>query len=136
MAEAPEGAKPNPETVLLVHDDVLVRMSLAAFLRECGYRVLEATSGDEALTMLKEANITIDVVFSDLQMPGPIDGFGLSRWLRANRPEMDMILAATEQRAAEAAGDMCVDGPLPKPYHPQSLVDRIKQLRAVRDRKR
>jgi CheY-like chemotaxis protein len=128
--------EPKPETVLLVNDDVLVRMALSEYLRGCGYRVVEAANADEAMTVLNEQGLLVDVVFSDLQMPGSLDGFGLSRWLRTHRPDIDVILAATDQRAADAASDLCVDGPLPKPYEPHALVDRIKWLRAARNRKR
>ena len=126
----------KPDTVLLVNDDVIVRMALAEYLRGCGYRVIEAANAGEALAVLEEPTVIVDVVFSDLQMPGSLDGFGLSRWLRHHRPDIDVILTSTEQRAADAAGELCVDAPLPRPHEPQTLVDRIKRLRAARDRKR
>lgn len=111
-------------------------MALADYLRGCGYRVVEAADADEALTVLNEPTVHVDIVFSDLRMPGSLDGFGLSRWVRTHCPDIDVILAATEERAVDAAGDMCADGLLPKPYEPQALLDRIKRLRAASQRRR
>jgi DNA-binding response OmpR family regulator len=75
--------------------------------------------------------VSVDVVFSDVVMPGEMDGFGLARWVRANRPGVEVILTSTVDRSAEVAGMLCEAGPLmKKPYEPQSVVERIKQLLA------
>jgi CheY-like chemotaxis protein len=94
--------------------------------------VIEATSADEAMIILQQVDIAVDVVFSDVEMPGSMDGFQLSKWLRANRPGIDVILTGSVPRAADAAAELCDQGPLPKPYQPQTVVDRIKQLMALR----
>jgi DNA-binding response OmpR family regulator len=66
-------------------------------------------------------------------MPGTMDGFGLSKWLRANKPGMPIILVGSPARAAEAAAELCENGPLlSKPYEPQILLDRIKRSLAER----
>ena len=57
-----------------------------------------------------------------------MDGFGLARWVRQNRPGIDVILTSGIAKAAEKAGDLCDDGPLEKPYHPQEVVRRINIL--------
>ena len=54
-------------TVLVVEDDILVRMPIAAYLRHCGYRVIEAASSGEALTVLGQLDLTIDVVLADVE---------------------------------------------------------------------
>src|SRR5262245_65212110 len=54
------------ETVLVVEDDVLVRMPIAQYLRDCGYKVIEAVSADEAMTVLLHRETVVDIVFSDL----------------------------------------------------------------------
>jgi CheY-like chemotaxis protein len=123
------------ETILVVEHEVLVRMSICDYLRLCGYRVIEAANAAEALAVLQRPDIAIDVVFSDLEMPGSMDGFGLARWIRANRPGLDVVLAGTPERAANAAGELCENGPmLARPYQPQIVVDRIRQLLAARAR--
>lgn len=123
---------PDQEAVLVVEDEVLVRMVIADYLRACGYKVIEAASADEALLILQQPDVTIDIVFSDIEMPGTMDGFALSKWLKANRPGVDVILTGTVSRAAKAASDLCEEGPLPKPYDPQLAVDRIRRLLAAR----
>jgi CheY-like chemotaxis protein len=113
----------------VVEDEVLVRLVIAEYLRECGYKVYEAVNAGEALEMLQSSGVAIDVVFSDVQMPGEMDGFGLARWVRANKPGVQVILTSGVERSADIAATLCEAGPLlEKPYPPQDVVDRIKQL--------
>jgi CheY-like chemotaxis protein len=107
-------------------------MVISEYLRRCGYRVIEAASVDEALTVLQHLETKVDVVFSDIDMPGSMEGFALSHWLRANRPGIDVILAGSITRAADEAAELCDPGPLPKPYEPQLVIDRIRRLLAAR----
>lgn len=126
----PRSETPLP-TVLVVEDEVLVRMVIADYLRECGYRVYEAVNAAEALAVLQSPEVSVDIVFSDVQMPGEMDGFGLARWIRANKPDVQVILTSGVERSAEIAATLCEVGPLlEKPYPPQDVVDRIRQLAA------
>lgn len=123
----------NAETVLLVADEVLVRAALSAYLRDCGYRVLEAVSGDEAVSVLKDEKIKVDIVFSDVQMEGQMSGFDLAKWMRENRPDIQIILAGTISQSVKVAGELCEQGPhLAKPYEPQQVLEWIKKLRALK----
>jgi CheY-like chemotaxis protein len=120
-------------TILVVDDEVLVRMVIAEYLRHCGYRVIEAVNADEAMVVLEHDEAVIDVVLSDVEMPGAMDGFALARWIRDKRPDVKVVLVGNPQRAAEAAGSLCESGPaLNKPYEPQAVADRIKLLLAKR----
>jgi CheY-like chemotaxis protein len=130
------GRDESPETVLVVEDEVFARMVISDYLRECGYKVVEATNADEAMTLLQHLEVQIDVVFSDIEMPGSLDGFGFAKWLRANRPEIDVILTGSLHRAANAAAELCDAAHMPKPYEPQAVVDRIRRLMAARAAKR
>lgn len=122
-------------TILVVEDDILVRLDIAEYLRECGYRVLEAGDARGAIDVL-ESNLPVDLVFSDVQMPGDMDGFGLARWIREHQPGIRIILTSGYVRAAEKAGELCDDGPIPKPYDHQFVVERIRQnLGMVRQRR-
>ena len=128
-AEQPE----TPEVVLVVDADVLVRVAVAAYLRECGYKVIEAGGAEEAMPVLQQPEINVDVVLSEVALGDGLDGFSLARWIRSNRAQTDVILVATPARAAEAASDLCEQGPLlAKPYDHQLLASRIRQLRASR----
>ena len=110
---------------------MLIRLVIAEYLRECGYRVHEAVNAEEAILILQAPEVSIDIVFSDVEMPGEMDGFGLARWVRANLPEIQVILTSGAERSADIAGTLCEAGPLmKKPYHTQAVVDRIKELAA------
>ena len=119
-----------PPTVLVVEDDVLVRMVVAAYLRECGFNVVEAGDAREAIRVL-ETDIQVDIVFSDVNMPGDMDGFGLAQWVRRERPGLKIILTSGAARTAKEAGHLCEHGPiLAKPYDHAELERKIRALLA------
>jgi DNA-binding NtrC family response regulator len=122
------------ETVLVVDDEVLVRMVIAAYLRDCGYRVIEAASAEEArLVIEQDEEAAVNVVLSGVAITGDQGGFALAQWIRSRRPGCQVVLAGTPARAAQAAGDICEQGPmLGKPYEPQQVLDRIRRLLARR----
>jgi CheY-like chemotaxis protein len=121
---------PDKPTILVVEDEVLIRMSVADYLRGCGYRVVEAGNGDEALAILA-TDTPVDILFTDVQMPGSVDGFGLARWIRRERRNVKVILTSGVARASEAAADLCEEGPmLAKPYDHSELERRIRLLLA------
>jgi len=130
----PPGPSPaGIETVLVVDDEVISRMVIAEYLRLCGYRVFEAANTDEALLVLQHTELHVDVVLCGMNQAGAAGGFALAQWVRHHQPDTDIILAGTHARAAEAAGELCDSGPhLVKPYEPQVVVDRIKQLLGAR----
>lgn len=118
--------------VLVAEDEVLVRMVIAEYLRDCGYVVIEAGSAKEAMALF-QADIEVDVMFTDVQMPGEMDGFGLARWVRQNHPGVDVIITSGAAKAADAAAGLCEDGPLmQKPYEAEDVIRRIRQLLAAR----
>jgi CheY-like chemotaxis protein len=120
-----------PKTVLVVEDEVLIRWVIADHLRDCGYRVIEAGSGDEAIEVLRRTALTIDVVFSDVGMPGSTDGFALFRWVRQQHPMMKIVLTSGMAKAADAAEALCEEAHLvAKPYSPAELEQRIQELLA------
>jgi DNA-binding response OmpR family regulator len=123
------------KTVLIVDSEIVVRMTLGEYLRHCGYRVIEAASGEEALKVLKDADLIIDAALMEVELRGEIDGFQLASWIRNRRPGIQVILAGTPKRAAKAAGDLCEEGPtMSKPYDPQLVVERIKRLLSTADK--
>jgi DNA-binding NtrC family response regulator len=122
------------ETVLVVDDEVLVRMVIAAYLRDCGYRVIEAASAEEArLVIEQDEDASVSVVLSGVAMGGEEGGFALAQWIRRRQPGCQVVLAGSPARAAQAAGEICEQGPmLGKPYEPQLVLDRIRRLMARR----
>jgi DNA-binding NtrC family response regulator len=117
------------ETILVVSSDALQRSAVAKYLRECGYRVIEATGLEDA--KLSVEHHPIDVIVSDVEMRDG-SGFDLSTYVRRQGGDVQVVLTQSLTRTAEVAGDLCEDGPLEQPYHPQQLVDEIKRLRATR----
>ncbi len=114
--------------VLIVENEVLVRMAVAAYLRECGFRVVEARTAAEALRVF-ESDITIDVLFCGVDIPGDMDGFSLAKRIRLERPQTKIILTSGARRSAEEAGTLCEQGPhLAKPYDHRELERRIRRL--------
>ena len=123
------------DTVMVIEDEVLIRMPISQYLRDCGYRVLEAANADEAVTIMQKPDIHVDVVVCDIEMPGAMNGFAFAKWARTLRPGLAVILAGTAERAANAAAELCEHGPmLMKPYEPQIVLDHIKRLLAARGR--
>jgi DNA-binding NtrC family response regulator len=120
------------ETILVVEDDVLVRMPIAQYLRDCGYKVIEAADADEAITVLQHRETPIHIVFSDIEMPGSVDGFGLAKWIREYRPGLDVMLAGTLPKSIDTAKELCAEGPVPKPYDAQHVHNQIRRLLAAR----
>lgn len=115
-----------PPAILVVEDDVLVRTVTAAYLRECGLDVIEASDAHEAIRVI-EAKVRIDVVFSDINMPGGIDGFDLARWVRRERPQLKVILTSGAGHGARQADEAPI---LAKPYNHAELERRIRALLA------
>jgi CheY-like chemotaxis protein len=118
-------------TILVVEPDALVRTTIAQYLRECGHKVIEGTAADDVLRAL-ETQTRVDVVFSEVQLPGEIDGFSLASRVRQTHPDIDVILTATVTGAVEKSKELCDEGPIGKPYHPTDLLARIQRLRARR----
>lgn len=132
-ARADHSSQPEKApTILVVEDEVLIRMVIGDYLRDCGYRVIEAGDGAEAVEVLK-TETRVDVVFTDVHMPGGVNGFGLAQWVRRERPKVRVVLTSGITNAAREAGDLCQDGPLvDKPYDPVDVERRIKVLLANR----
>jgi DNA-binding response OmpR family regulator len=133
MTNVEEVALPDPKerrpAVLLVEDEVLIRMAISDYLQECGFKVLEASNGAEAIAVLEAAENPIDVVFSDVRMPGAMDGFALAQWIHTHRPGLPVLLTSGDKRMAETAEGLCEKRALlPKPYDFHIAVARIRAL--------
>ena len=84
---------PPPALIVIVDDDVLERLGASYMFLDAGYRVLEAASADAALRIF-EANPDIRLLFSDVSMPGAIDGAGLARQVARQWPMVGIILTS------------------------------------------
>ena len=79
--------------VMVVEDEVLIRMAVAAALRNIGLNALEARDADEAMTVI-HAGIIPDVLFTDVRMPGSMDGLKLAALLESMFPDMHVIISS------------------------------------------
>ena len=118
------GPRVDHPTILVVEDEVLVRMVIAAKCREAGYCVIESISADEALVVLR-SGANVSVVFSDVRLPGSIDGIALARLIRSELPDTKVILASGHHPALSPAEH---DGFFPKPYDADSVIACIRKL--------
>lgn len=129
--EMPEPQGQRPPAILLVEDDVLLRLSVSDHLRDAGFTVHEAASGDEAKSVLS-AGIDVDLIFSDVNMPGDTDGVALADWARTNFPELVIVLTSGAPAGLEQAMGGKAEAVVPKPYDHDAIVARFQALLAAR----
>ena len=116
------------ETVLVVEDDPNVREFAVSVLGRLGYRVLTAAEGEAGLAAV-QAHPEIDVLFTDVVMPGHLNGLDLARTARERRPDLPIVLTtAYAERLIEREGLPAGVDLLKKPYRPVDLAERIDQL--------
>ena len=111
--------------VLVVEDEILIRSAVAEFLRDAGYRVIEAANAAEAVAVFA-SRTQIDLVFSDINMPGRMDGVGLVRWIADHHPRIHVILTSAISHARRAGESGA--GFLMKPYRLAEAARRIASL--------
>ncbi|MDB5899195.1 MAG: putative histidine kinase, hybrid [Ramlibacter sp.] len=116
-------------TVLLVEDNKELAAVTALVLREAGYVIVQAESGDAARALL-EQRAAIDVVLSDVRMPGEMDGIALAQWLRRNRADLPVILMTGYTEELEQARQLGLEV-LPKPSPPKALLDALGRELAI-----
>jgi signal transduction histidine kinase/CheY-like chemotaxis protein len=122
---APRG---KGETVLAVDDDDAWRQLATRQLTELGYAVREAENAAAAVALL-ETESGIDLVFSDVAMPGRMDGRGLARQVRQRWPRIKVVLASGLPRPKVFDGSVAPDTPfLSKPYRKEDLARTVREL--------
>lgn len=117
-----------PSTVLVVEDEPLLRLHAVALIEDAGIDVVEAGNADQAVAIL-EARIDIGVVFTDIDMPGSMDGIMLAAAVRDRWPPVAIIVTSGQQ--SPAPGDLPIGGLLfPKPYEDAAVLRAIRRLAA------
>jgi CheY-like chemotaxis protein len=115
MSDAVTDHRPPPETILFVEDEVLTRMDMA-----------------EAIDALS-SKLAVDLVITDVRMPGDLDGFALAEWIKANRPGVEVIVTSGDALAKDVADQALEFGAfLVKPYTGRALLDLVIQALAKR----
>lgn len=112
--------------VLIVEDSPIIRLGATELVRSAGYEALEARNADEAIRLL-ESRADIDLVFTDVQMPGTMDGIRLSHYIRDRWPPVRIMLAS--------GMDILEESSLPegsrffaKPYSDHVIADMMAQM--------
>jgi CheY-like chemotaxis protein len=93
---------PPSHVVLVVDDEVVIRLNAAEAFRDCGCTTYEAAEADEAMQVL-EAHPDISVLFTDINMPGDRDGLALAGAVHERRPDVQLILTSGRERPEQAA---------------------------------
>ena len=120
-------AKPNrPLAVLIVEDEPLILMSAAAIVEEAGFRAYEAANADEAIALL-EKYADICILFTDIDMPGSMDGLKLAHYVRDRWPPVKIIVTSGHVQIGHQ--DMPPDAVFfAKPYRAMQIVGKLREL--------
>ncbi len=121
IIERREAARPR---VLIVEDEPIVRLGLASELRGARYEVIEASNADEALTVLHSS--PVDLMISDVVMPGSMDGVALAACARRVRAGMKIIIVSGQ--LPEGPAESVADGFFAKPYGSTPILKTCRQL--------
>lgn len=112
--------------IMVVEDEALVRMAIADHLAAEGYEVLEAGNADQAIAMLVKIP-EIRMVFTDIDMPGSMDGLKLAAAVRNRWPPIKIIV--TSGHHGVAVEDLPVEARfMPKPYSPDAVAAAFRQM--------
>ncbi|WP_447761278.1 response regulator [Sphingopyxis panaciterrae] len=114
----------DAQTILVVEDEFLIRFMLADSLRDLGYQVLEAANGEEGFDILSSGQ-AVDLLVTDVRMPGGIDGMELTRRSKSLVPGRPVIVCSAHLFRSESHP---ADEFLAKPYTVAALADAIARL--------
>jgi DNA-binding NtrC family response regulator len=118
-------ASNQSKAVLVVENKPLVRMELAAAVEDAGFRVYQAASADEAVGLLEEC-ADIGVLFTDVDMPGSMDGIELAHYARSQQPMKVIVSSGHRKVAIRNLPPAAVF--LKKPCHANEIVKQLKSL--------
>jgi CheY-like chemotaxis protein len=113
--------------VIVAEDELLTRMMAADALISAGFTVIEADHATAALMILRSRAVEICALFTDVNMPGPLDGLGLAHHAATTWPWVRLLVASGK---AQPTGNDLPKGCrfLPKPYDPDNMVSHIREL--------
>ena len=118
-------AAPIRSKILVVEDDAILRLMAAEMMQDAGFEVLEADSADEALRIL-DNRTDVRVVFTDIEMPGSMDGISLARFIRSRWPTIAVIVTSGRYTGHDV--DLPAGGLFfTKPYDPRQVVTAIRK---------
>jgi CheY-like chemotaxis protein len=115
-----------PAVVLVVEDEMLLRMRAVDIVEDAGYTSVEAVDADEAVAIL-ESRSDIALLFTDIQMPGSMDGLGLAHSVRDRWPPIKIILVSGQVNptSRDIPADSCFFG---KPLEDKAMIAQIQNM--------
>jgi two-component system, response regulator PdtaR len=129
----PGNALPNKPVILVVEDDPIIRMGAVQFVADAGFEALEAEHADEAIRIL-EARSDIHLVFTDVGMPGTMDGLKLARYIRRRWPPVKLIVASGKAIIGE--GHLPPGARFfPKPYSEDTMIKAMTAMLSEGDQR-
>jgi len=116
----------NCATILVVEDNLLIRMDSSDILKDAGFRVIEAEGADDAIARPEKAD-HVELLFSDVDMPGSMNGLALAEVVHRRWPNIRLLLTSGEHDIADE--QIPDDGRfLPEPYSAKAIVEEIREL--------
>jgi CheY-like chemotaxis protein len=116
----------NGITVLIVEDEALVRMDIALLLEDDGFHVLEASNADDAISLL-DAHPEVRLMFTDIDMPGSMDGLKLAAAVRDRWPPVKIIVTSGHRHMSDDTLPF-VGRFFSKPYDPSRVIHAIREM--------
>jgi two-component system, response regulator PdtaR len=113
--------------VLVVEDETLLRITTAEYLRLSGYAVIEAADAAEAVVAFASRE-PVDIVFSDVHLPGAMDGLKLARWVHRHHRDIPVMLTSGHGDATHTAGLVGDEYFTSKPYRQKELAGCLRFL--------
>lgn len=112
---------------LAVDDDPIIRMDACAILEEAGFRCLDAETGDDALKVLEQHASAVVVLFTDVEMPGSVNGFALARYVADRWPHIEIVVSSGNVQPK--AGEMPAKAAfITKPFSAQVIHEELRRL--------
>jgi CheY-like chemotaxis protein len=128
MPPSSPNTQKSPVVVLVVEDEEVIRTLATEFMAEMGFDVLEAPNGDTAVRILQTEAERVHVLFTDLRMPGAMDGLTLAHHTRRNWPWIDLVV--TSGFVAGALQQLPADTQFfRKPYDLPAIAEHIRRTR-------
>ena len=117
----------NAPFALVVDDDFLIRSDAKQILEDAGFEVLEAHHGDAAYVLMEERHPDVVLLFTDVQMPGTLDGFALARAVAASWPHVSIVVASGH--AEPGPGSMPQKARfIAKPFSAEVVHDHLQEI--------
>jgi DNA-binding response OmpR family regulator len=119
--------KQGKYTVLVVEDETFILECIAQYLRDDGFQVVQATNATDAVGVILSRQ-DIDLVFTDVRMPGGMDGVLFAQWVRKNYPGIPVLIASGHVAREDITNELCEVEVFVKPYEPHAVVNKVRAL--------